>query len=192
MASFNQRFGVNRFAADEYYRRALIAFSRRDFDKAIANLNDAIEEVPRNPDYRSARGMVHLEEAEYDEAEVDFAEAVRLNKYDVLGNYGLGFVALKQKNYEKAKAHLMQAYYAQPKRPETIFSLAVACYYLGDLVNATNYMGQVHALFEAANDKRKSESARWLRELAKHVARPGKPAGALPGAAQPRLPLGDE
>jgi Tfp pilus assembly protein PilF len=191
VASFNQRFGVNRYAADEYYRRALIAFSRRDFDKAIANLNDAIEEVPRHPDYYAARGLVHLEEAEYDEAEADFAEAVRLNKYDVLGNYGLGFVALKKKNYETAKAYLLQAYYAQPKRPETLFSLAVACYYLGDLANAANYMGQVHAIFEAANDKRKADSTRWLKELSKHVARPARPAGTLPSASQPRLPLGD-
>ncbi len=193
MPGFNQRFGLNRYAADEYYHRALSAMARRDYDRAIANLNDAIAELPRNPEYIAARGLVHLEEAEYDEAEADFAAALDIDKFEMLANYGLGFIALKRQEYPTAVKYLQAAYYIDQKRPETLYALGVAFYHSGDVVNATQFLGRANELFEKANDKRKSESARWLRELAKHVAKPARPASpSLPTSRQQALPLSDK
>ena len=193
MPGFNQRFGLNRYAADEYYHRALAAIARRDYDRAIAALNDAIAELPRNAEYIAARGLVHLEEAEYDEAEADFVAALDIDKFEMLANYGLGIIALKRQEYHIAVKYLQSAYYIDQKRPETLYALGVAFYQSGDLVNATQFMGKANELFEKANDKRKSESARWLRELANHVAKPARPVSpALPTSQQQPLPMSDK
>ncbi len=193
MPDFNQRFGLNRYAADESYHRALAAIARRDYDRAIAALNDAIAELPRNAEYIAARGLIHLEEAEYEEAEADFEAALRLNKFEMLANYGLGLIALKRQEYPSAVKYFQAAYYIDQNRPETLYALGVVSYQQGDVVNATQFMGKANALFEKANDKRKSESGRWLRELAKHVAKPVRPANpSLPDSQQQALPLGDK
>jgi tetratricopeptide (TPR) repeat protein len=189
MPSFNQRLGLTRYAADEAYRRALEAFAKRDYDRALMTLNEAIEALPNHPEYFAARGLIHLEEAEYDEAKADFETSLRLNKYEMLANYGLGAVAYKQKDYATAQKYFLAAYYIDQTRPETLYYLALTYYQQGDLANAANTMVRANEEFEKHNDKRKADSARWLRELSKHLA---KPAGNLPNTQQPRLPLGEE
>ena len=43
MPPINQRLGFTRFEADEYYKQALEAFKKNDFDNAIDAMKNAIE-----------------------------------------------------------------------------------------------------------------------------------------------------
>jgi tetratricopeptide (TPR) repeat protein len=186
MATFNQRLGLNRYAADEAYRRALAAYQRRDFDRAIALLNEAIEAHARSPEYFAARGLVHFDEAEFELAEADYRQALALNRAELLANYGLGLLHLRRRELEAAKAHLTAAYYVDRERPETLFALGVLAHAQSDLAMSANWMGLAHAIFEKRGDKRKSETSRWLRELSRHVSRPVPETAPLP------LPPGED
>lgn len=189
MPTFGQRLGTTRFAADDAYRRALEALARRDFDQAHDLTTEAIEALPTGSEYYAARGLIHLEEAEYDQAQADFEAALRHFDHEMLGHFGLGAVAFRRdKNYTRAVEHFLAAHYDRPDRPETLFWLAVSYYYLGDLVNATNFMVRADMRFEQLADKRRADTQRWIKELGKHAARPEKPAAPLP-PPQARLPL---
>ena len=45
----------------------------------MRDLDVAIELAPQDADAREARGITHLDRQEFDEAIVDFTEAIRLN-----------------------------------------------------------------------------------------------------------------
>ena len=195
MPSFGQRFGVSRYEADEAYQRALEPLARRDFDRAHDLLNEAVEMLPSGSEYIAARGLVHVEEAEYPQAEADFHEALRLFPHEMLAHFGLGMIAFRRdKNYAGAVQHFLAASYVQPDRPETLFWLALSYYYQGDLVNAANYLARADNRFEQLSDKRRAETQRWIKELSKHAARPTpKPAAnPLPPSPQARLPLASD
>ena len=192
MPSFNQRLGITRYEADEYYRRGLEAYRKGDFDAAIDAMNDAVEALPNKSEYYAARGLVHLEDGEMVKARADFEESLRLFKYEMLANYGLGVVEYKAGNWEAALAHFLLAHYADQKRPETLYYLALTYFRQGDLVNATNHMVRANEVFEATNDKRKADAARWLREFSKNLASKTPRAGALPNQQQMRLPGAEE
>lgn len=186
MPSFNQRLGMTRYEADEYYRRALDAYRKGDFDAAIDAMTDALDALPNKSEYLAARGLVYLEDGEPEKARADFEAALGRFKYEMLANYGLGMLEYKAGNWDVALAHFLSAHYADQKRPETLYYLALTYYRKGDLVNATNYMVRANEAFEKAKDKRKADAARWLREFSKHLA--AKPAGTLPAQQQLGLP----
>jgi len=186
MPSFNQRLGMTRFEADEYYRRALEAYRKSDFDGAIDAMNDALEALPNKSEYYAARGLIYLEDGEMEKARADFAESLRRFRYEMLANYGLGVLEYKANNWDTALQYFLNAHYADQKRPETLYYLALTYQRKGDLVNATNYMVRANEAFEATNDRRKADSGRWLRELAKNLA--AKQDKVLPAQAQLRLP----
>jgi tetratricopeptide (TPR) repeat protein len=186
MPSFNQRLGAGRYEADEYYRRALEAYRKSDFDGAVEAMNDALEALPNKSEYYAARGLIHLEDGEPEKARADFEESLRRFRYEMLANYGMGVLDYKEGNWDSALQHFLSAHYADQKRPETLYYLALTYHRKGDLVNATNYMVRANEGFETANDRRKADSTRWLREFSRNLAtKQGKP---LPAQTRLQLP----
>lgn len=188
MPSFNQRLGMTRYEADEYYRQALEAYQKRDFDRAVDAMTDALDALPNKSEYLAARGLIYLEDGEPEKAREDFEAALRRFSYEMLANYGMGVLEYKAGNWDAALAHFLSAHYADQKRPETLYYLALTYYRKGDLVNATNNMVRANEAFEAANDKRKADAARWLREFSKHLATKGAKQGTLPAQQTLGLP----
>lgn len=186
MPSFTQRLGTGRYEADEYYRRALEAYRKNDFDGAVEAMNDALEALPNKSEYYAARGLMNLEDGELEKARADFEESLRRFKYEMLANYGLGVLEYKASHWDTALQYFLSAHYADQKRPETLYYLALTYHRKGDLVNATNYMVRANEAFEATNDRRKADSGRWLREFSKNLA--AKEEKTLPAQAQLRLP----
>lgn len=193
MASFiNQRWGISRYEADEYYRRALEAYRKRAFDDAVDAMNDAIEALPTKSEYYAARGLILLEDGELERARADFETALHYFRYEMLAHYGLGALAYKAGKFDEAIRHFMQAYFIDTERAETLYYLALSHYRRGDLAAAIDFMVRANDRLEQANDRRKADAARWLREFAKHVAQGSKQhlSGRLAGQ-MPLLP-GDE
>lgn len=167
MPSFNQRLGISRYDADEHYRRALDAFRKGDYEASIPEMNEAIRLLPTRAEYYAARGLMLLEDDAVNEARADFEAAIQRFAYEVLALYGLGVLAYRAKRTDEAIACFQRAHYADQKRPETLYYLALAHLQGGDLAKANEAMTRAHALFEAANDKRKADSGRWVREIAR-------------------------
>lgn len=172
MAVFTRRLGVTRFQADEYYQLALAAYGKRNMDDAIDNMTKAIEVLPTRGEYYAARGFFYLEDGVPDKAQADFDKALKIYPFEMLAHYGRGMMAYKDKNWDAALQHFTGAFRADPKRPETLYYLALVYHRKGQNAAALNLMSQAVTGFEAANDKRKSDAARWVRELQRVVDKP--------------------
>lgn len=172
MARLNQRLGLTRYEADEYYKKALAAYEKRHLDEALINMTDAINALPTNSEYYAARGFIYLEDGIDDKAEPDFAQALKIHPYEMLAHYGRGIIAFREKKWDDALQHFLSAYYANPKRAETLYYLAIVYHRLSEQANALQVMRQAHELLEAAGDKRRSDAAKWIRTLEKIAHQP--------------------
>jgi tetratricopeptide (TPR) repeat protein len=167
MPALNQRLGFTRYEADEYYKRALDAYKKRDFDAAYDAMTDAIELLPTKAEYFAARGFFHLDDGEYKEAQADFEQALKFHPYEMLAHYGRGMIAYKDKKWDEALEHFMSAYKCDPNRPETLYYIAMTYFQRAEPASALNVMVRAQAAFEAVGDKRKALADRWVRELGK-------------------------
>lgn len=190
MPSFNQRLGVSRLEADEYYQQALEAYQKRDYDGAVEVLNKALDLLPNKSEYLVARGMIYLDDQDLEKAEADFTAALKAFQYEMGAHYGLGLIAFRRRKFADAVEHLKKAHYADVERPETLYNLSLAYYNHGDLVNGVNYMGMAFEAFEKAGDKRKSEAQRWLKEFQKNSAQAAKTGVPKLPSQQASLPIG--
>ena len=125
MTTLAQRLGVARYDADEHYKAALLAFGGRDLARARAEIQMAIDLLPKHAEYHAAQGFFLLEDKDGANAKVALERALALNAYEMMANYGLGMIAYRDKNWEKAHRYFLQALAAQPARAETQYYLAM-------------------------------------------------------------------
>ncbi len=167
MPRIDQRLGFTRYEADEYYKQALDAYRKGDFDNAVDAMTNAIAALPKKAEYYAARGLMYLDDAVNQKALADFDMALKLFPHELLAHYGRGILAYREQNWDEALEHFTAAYYADTERPETLYYLALTYYRQRDFASAANLMKLAHDRFEALNDKRKADAAKWLRELGK-------------------------
>ncbi len=180
MARLTQRLGFARYEADEHYKQALDAFARRRFDEAILSMDKAIDALPTKSEYFAARGFFYLEDGVRDKALADFEQALKLYRYEMLAHYGRGVIAYDDRNWDEALAHFSDAYRADPKRPETLYYLALLYHRKGNNEAAAQLMTQAQDGFDAANDRRKGDAARWIKEFQKQFEHRVQPTLPLP------------
>ena len=165
MARLGQRLGFTRFEADEYYKKAITAYNKRNVEEAILNMEHAIELLPTNAEYYSARGFFYLQDSIDNKAQADFEAALKLYPYEMMAHYGRGIIAYKQKNWDEAVAHFTDAYHCDPKRAETHYYLALTHHHKYENQQALAYMNMAVAGFDAKGDKRKRQAERWVKTL---------------------------
>lgn len=113
----------------DYYLRALVAIMKDDFDRAIADIDQAIDLVnyeikvnsfPRGilPVLFLTRGCAYAAKQNYDRAEVDFSRAVTLNPKLVWAYIARGGIYNEKKDYDKAIAQYTIAIELNPKLGE--------------------------------------------------------------------------
>ena len=188
MARVTGRFGLSRFEADEYYQLALDAYKKGRYDVAINNLNDAISLLPSRAELYAARGFIYLEDGVKDKAQADFQQAIKLFPLEMLAHYGRGMIAYNDKNWDEAIAHFTDAYKSDPKRPETLYYLALAYHRKGTHEVARRIMDNAYTAFSEA-DKRKNDAQRWIKEFDKIVGKKDVPSISPPNTpSKPLLP----
>ena len=158
MPRIDQRLGFTRYEADEYYKQALDAYRKGDFDNAVDAMNNAIAALPKKAEYYAARGLMYLDDAVNQKALDDFDTALKLFPHELLAHYGRGVLAYREQNWDEALEHFTAAYYADTERPETLYYLALTYYRRRDFASAANLMKLAHDRFEALNDKRKTDA----------------------------------
>jgi tetratricopeptide (TPR) repeat protein len=169
MARLTQRFGLSRYEADEHYQLALEAYKKGRFDVAINHMDDAIAALPTRSEYYATRGFFYAEDDVNDKAQADFQKALKLHPYEMLAHYGRGMIAFKDKNWDEALAHFTDAYHSDMNRPETMYYLALVHHRKGNNPTALQFMQNALGIFEAANDRRKADAARWVKEFQKVI-----------------------
>jgi len=78
------------------------AYMQRDFSTALKKLDLADQVAPNIPDTWSTRGAIYAEQKHYDEAEIAFEKAAKLNPGDFWPPYDLASLLLLQKKYADA------------------------------------------------------------------------------------------
>lgn len=168
MARLTQNIGLTRYEADERYKQALTYYQKGELDNAILEMNAAIDLLPKNPEYYAARGLFYLEDADEEEAEGDFAQALKIHPYEMLALWGRGVLAYRGKRWDETLEYFKMAYRAEPDRAETLYYLALAYHRTGDNASAAALMEQAVERFNKAEDAKHRRSAeRWLREMEK-------------------------
>ncbi len=187
MAQFTRRMGAARFEADEYYRQALEAYRKRSYDTAINDMNDAISLQPRRAEFYAARGFFYLEDGVEDKAQADFQQALKLYPQEMLAHYGRGVIAYKTGNMEEALAHFSDAYKGDPKRPETLYYLALI-YHRQKQHEVARRLMDVGLNALPAEDKRRGDFQKWLREFYRIIAADSKAAPKMNVMGKPDEP----
>ena len=165
MPNLAQRLGFTRYQADERYRAGLAAFVSRDSDLAIHELQLAAQLLPGHAEYHAALGFVLLDDKRQREARESFEQALSLNRYEMLANYGCGMMAYRAKSWHEALTCFQAAYSAQPERAETAYYIGMINHRLGRNEEAARWMETAAAAFAKAGDRRLSHCKAWLREF---------------------------
>ena len=72
MPRIDQQLGFTRYEADEYYKQALDAYRKGDYDTAVDAMKNAIAALPKKAEYYAARGLMYLEDGVTQSALEDF------------------------------------------------------------------------------------------------------------------------
>jgi Flp pilus assembly protein TadD len=159
MANLPARFGLSRYEADEHYKIAISFYQKHNLEQALLHLGHALALLPYNSEYLAAQGFFFLEDGIADKAEAAFDQALKMNAYELLANYGKGVLAYREKDWQKATMYFLNAWAAAPERAETLYYLALASHHSGDNRKA----------LEAKKPTR--DAARWVTELERIVAK---------------------
>lgn len=171
MGFLNTRFGLSRYEADENYHKALDYYSNSNLDQAVLHMNSAIELQPRIAEYYAARGFFRLEDGILDDAAADFDQALAINSYEILANYGKGVLAYQNEEYDSAREYFMNAWAADSDRPEIVFYLGMVYHRLRDNTLAHYWMEQADMRYANVDDRearrRKRTTEKWLKVFEK-------------------------
>lgn len=182
MARLVARLGITRYEADEHYRIALDFYKKKNLEEAIHNINAAINLYQRRAEYHAARGYFRLEDGLDPQAQVDFEQALALNPYEVLANYGLGVIAYNRQEYDSAHDYFIKAWAADNQRPETLYYLALTDHRRRNNQQAKTWMEQAHERYQTLAEqdrearKRLKNAERWLKAFDKLIAAAEKQA----------------
>lgn len=174
MAKLAPRLGAARYEADEFYKKALAAYQKRNTQDALSSINDAIAVLPTNAEYYAARGLMYLDDGRDREAAADFEAALKLFPYELLAHYGRGIIAFNNKQWDEALNHFTTAYRVDPQRPETLYYLALVYHRQNQNDAAMKVMQMAHDAFNPddpingkENAKRRSDANKWINTFKK-------------------------
>ena len=101
---------------------ALAAYSKKDYDLAIARLTAHIREHPRSAEAISNRGMVYSAKKEYGKAIEDYSEAIRLDPKSAEFYKGRGIAYGGKKDFDKAIKDFSESIRLDPKEASAYYN----------------------------------------------------------------------
>jgi len=119
--------------AKVHHTTGLSYFEKRQWDKAIAEYNEAIELDPRYADAYFNRGNANFNKGQYDQAIADFTEAIEINPMlaEAYTNRGLAFAQGKGQ-FDQAISDFNMAIGINPRSAKAYNLRAVTYYYQGE------------------------------------------------------------
>ena len=120
-------------------------YTKKEYDKAIADCNKAIRLDPKNGWTYNLRGSAWDAKKEYDKAIADYSEAIRLDPKDALAHRNLArlWATCPERKYRDGKMAVESAIHAcelsEWKTAENLDTLAAAYAELGDFAKAVEW-----------------------------------------------------
>jgi tetratricopeptide (TPR) repeat protein/predicted aspartyl protease len=138
--------------AAELSRLGMALAGRRDFERALADLDRACELDPNNPEYFYQRGVVHWRNRQSDLAMVDFNKVLELKPDHVAALMSRAELRLYGKDISGAKIDLDAADRSAAKQADARFELALA-YQRADFLDAAIAQYEMWMLSHAVDAK---------------------------------------
>jgi len=112
---FSVRLERNPKDLHAYSQRAIAWKEKQEFEKALADYNEAIKLNPMSSISYHNRGMLWRAKKENNKALADFNEALRLRPSNAFALHSRGHIYLERKEYDQALADFNEAIQLQPK-----------------------------------------------------------------------------
>jgi tetratricopeptide (TPR) repeat protein len=132
-----------------YYLRAILKFQDEKYDKAIVDFDKAIKLVmPAGTEFKVYlnRGMAHFYNQDFEMAEADFNEVIRLSPQSAAAHHGLGMIKYELSEYEDAISEFQKALKLEEENAITHFNMAMTYYRMKDDENACYHFNRSCAL----------------------------------------------
>ena len=146
-----------------YFYRGNAYGKKKEYDRAIADFNQALQLHPKDAEIFSNRGIAYYYKKEYDRAIADYNQALLLNPKYANAFYNRGMAYNDKKEYDRAIADFNQALILTPKDAEAFNNRGLAYELKGDKVKAIESYRQ--ALAVAQYPQVKELAQRKLKEL---------------------------
>jgi len=115
-----------------YFYRGLAYYYRGDYDRSIANYDQAIQLKPAYAEAHNNRGVAYLAKGDYDRAIADFNQAIQLQPDDATAYNNRGGAYRAKGDYDRAIADYGQAIKLEPDYAEAYSNRGVAYAEKGD------------------------------------------------------------
>jgi tetratricopeptide (TPR) repeat protein len=122
-----------------YYLRGILNLQKERYTKAIENFDISLQlEIPGKYLYKVYlnRGMAHFNNQDFELAEIDFDEVLKLDSRNAAAYHGKGMVNYEQAEYENAIVEFQKAIRIEDDNPITYFNMAMTYFRLDDKENA--------------------------------------------------------
>ena len=106
-----------------YVSRGLEYFDKQDFDRAIAEYNEAVRLDSKHILAFYSRGQAYMKKKDYDRAISDYTEAIRLDPTFYWAFFGRGYVYDEKNDYDRAISDYTEAIRLN-RDPKTFFNRA--------------------------------------------------------------------
>jgi len=130
------------------YKQAKQSFDVGRFDRALRNINAAIESSPEVPEYHVLQGRVFLETGRLESAIRSLEEAIALNENFAEPHYYAGIVYQRWSADEQAHTHYSRAFELESTNVQYLLAAAEAKIALGELDAAWNLLQEHKTYFE--------------------------------------------
>jgi tetratricopeptide (TPR) repeat protein len=147
-------------------------YSKGEFDRAIADFDEAVQLDPKNGLPRNGRGTVWYAKGEYDRAIADFDEAIRLDPKNGLPHNGRGNAWKEKREFDRAIADYNEAIRLAPKYVVAYGNRGEVWRLKGDLERALADQDQAVALDPKGiiNYMYRGDTLRYKGEFARAIA----------------------
>jgi tetratricopeptide (TPR) repeat protein len=107
-----------------YAAFAALCLEHDSFQVGIDMMNVGLTYIPDDPSLYLSRGLLHVELAQFDNAEADFSRVEKLSSFQGLGSYALDLTEVQRNNPEQAVAAVHSQLKTHPDDPLLNYFLA--------------------------------------------------------------------
>ena len=134
---------VNETYAQRHYESALDYFERGNYEKALQQIDNAIQKSPTNPDYYSTKGVFLHRMNDIARAIEAYESAIRVFPSHTFSHYNLGIIYMKEGKILQAIQQWEEVIRNKPDDVDSIFNIAVALSQLGKVKQAIPFYEKI-------------------------------------------------
>ncbi len=129
----------NLIYAQRHYESAIEHFENEIFDRAIQQINMAIQNAPINPDMHATKGIFLQKMNDIENAELAYLEALKIYDGHSYANYNLGILKMEAGSPLEAIKYWKVLIEVEPNDIEALFNIGIALTVLNQQKEAINF-----------------------------------------------------